>query len=378
MKKLLTGVLTVFAFIGITGCSNEKKMSAKDAETTIKAAAQNTQKKLETTASLKITDSVKGSLEANNVNLLKGDQTLLKLAEKAKVGVDLTTNETISYNKTEKKGKIAADADAKVDLNITSDVLSLLGFDSPMKSTYTAKANGEAYYIDGASQANIYAKYDATLNDQAVKDFGLESSTLTGKYNFKTVEFMGLIDKIDFDGDTSTTIDGFIKDWTIFKKKGKTIIADCSNMEAFDLGEDFKEMQKDLKELGVEFKVSKLEFELNKDKTIKDIDFALGVNGNVDLSKTGFDNESWQSLAGAVAMFKPELAALAILPVDGLSGTMTLNFDLAAGLEFNYSPEAITVSDELKAVEEKDLDEMIGGLFLGLMGGMSAATGTES
>ena len=47
MKKLLTGVLTVFAFIGITGCSNEKKMSAKDAETTKKAAAQNTQKKSE-------------------------------------------------------------------------------------------------------------------------------------------------------------------------------------------------------------------------------------------------------------------------------------------------------------------------------------------
>ena len=372
MKKLLLCTLTLCAFIGITGCSSEKKLSAEEAKTTIKAAAENTQKKLNTTASIKAKEAFKGSVGAESVKLLAGTTALAEV-EKAKVNLNVSANETFTYDKTNKKAKITADANAKVDANITAPILkNLLGWDSPKKMTYTAKANGEAYYVDGEEQANIYAKYNAELNDQLAKDFNISTTTYNGKYNFKTVMLMNLLDKLDFeddDADTSTTTDDeFIKDWTIFKKKGNVIIADCSNLEAFDLGEDFKKTQNELKEKGIEFKVSKFQFELNKDQTIKSVDFDLAVDGKVDLSKAGFTNEDYLELVGMISKVKPDAATIASkLPVDGLSGTLSIDFDLSLGLEFNYSPEAITVSDDLKAVEEKDLDEMIMTLMFGSM-----------
>ena len=367
MRKLLICVLSACAFIGITGCSNEKKMSAKEAETTIKAAAENTQKKLEEKGAISAKNSIDGTITSNDVKLSAGSTALIGI-EKAKINVKAEATESLTYNITDKKAKITADGNAKINANITSQTLkNMLGWDSPKKVEYTAKGNGEVYYIDGEEKANIYAKYSAELNDQLVKDFNIPNNTFTGKYNFKTVYGMGIIDKIvdDDDTDTSTTTDSdFIKDWTIFKKKGNKIIADCSNLEAFNLGEDFTKVQNELKEKGIVFKVSKFQFELNKDTTIKDLDFVLSLDGNIDLSKLGFDAEAYQELIGMVATFKPEVATIAAkLPVDSLSGTLTLDLDFNQGFEFNYAPEAITVPAELANEPETDLDEKLVGIL---------------
>ena len=365
MRKLLICVLSACAFIGITGCSSEKKMSAEEAKTTIKAAAENTQKKLEVQASIKAKNSVSGAITSNDVKLNAGSTALIGI-EKSKINVKAEATESLTYNITDKKAKVTADGNAKIDANITSQTLkNMFGWDSPKKINYEAKGNGEVYYIDGEEKANIYAKYSAELNDQLVKDFNIPNNTFTGKYNFKTVFGMGISDKMvnddDDDADTSTTTDSdFIKDWTIFKKKGNTIIADCSNLEAFDLGEDFTKVQNELKEKGIVFKVSKFQFELNKDTTIKDLDFVLSLDGNIDLSKLGFDAEAYQELIGMVATYKPEIATIAAkLPVDSLSGTLTLDLDFNEGFEFDYAPEAITVPDELANEPETDLDEKL-------------------
>lgn len=371
MKKLLLCTLTLCAFIGITGCSSEKKLSAEEAKSTLKLAANNTKEKLTTTASIKAKEAFKGTVSAENVKLLAGQSALAEI-EKAKVKFNVSANETVTYNVADKKAKLVADANAKVDANITSTSLkNYLGWDSPKKMSYTAKANGEAYYVVGEEQANIYANYNAEVNDQVVKDFNLSSTTYNGKYNFKTVMFMKLFDKLnsdeEADTDTSTTTDSeFIKDWTIFKKKGNVIIADCSNLEAFDLGDDFKKTQTELKEKGIEFKVSKFQFELNKDQTIKNFDFDLGVNGKTDLSKAGFTNEDYLELVEILAKVKPDAATIAAkLPINGLSGTLSIDLDLSLGFEIAYATEPITVSDDLKAVEETDLDEIIIGFIFG-------------
>lgn len=365
MKKILLCVLSACAFIGITGCSSEKKVSAEEAKTVVKNAIENTQKKIESQASITSKNSIDGKITSNDVKLMAGTSALFTI-EKTKINVKADTNETLSYNINDKKAKITANGNAKVSGNVTSASLkNVLGWDSPKKLDYTAKGNGEVYYIDGETQANIYAKYDAELNDQVVKDFNIPNNTFTGKYNFKTVFFgHGLFDKI-FDDETeeessTTTTTDFIKDWTIFKKKGKTYIADCSNLEAFDFGEDFTKVQNELKNKGIVFKISKFQFELNDDTTFKDIDFTLSLDGNVDLSKLGFDAESYADLVDIIAKYAPDKAAiLKNLPVDALNGTLTLDLDLNQGLEFGYTPEAISVPADLANLPETDLDQMI-------------------
>lgn len=65
-----------------------------------------------------------------------------------------------------------------------------------------------------------------------------------------------------------------------------------------------------------------------------------------------------------VATFKPEVATIAAkLPVDSLSGTLTLDLDFNQGFEFNYAPEAITVPAELANEPETDLDEKLVGIL---------------
>lgn len=377
MKKLLICALAAVTFIGLTGCSNEKKLSAEEAKTTIKAAKENTEKKLEKAASFKIKDSVKLTTNATDLKALAGTSALVVI-EKAKATASAETTVSAAYNKTDKKAKVSASASGKVDANITSSSLkNLLGWDSPKKFTYDAKANGEAYYVDGESQANVYAKYDATLNDQIVKDFKLETGTFNGKYNFKTLMFMGLIDKINFDDDDDTTTtettsetttdSEFIKDWTIFKKKGNTIIADCSNLEAFDLGEDFKKVQTELKEKGIEFKVSKFEIELDKENAIKAVDAALSVDGKVDLSKVEIDKDDIKEIGEKISSFSPEAGTIiAKLPIDKLSGTLNFDFDFNAGFEIGYTEETITVPTDLAEATETDLDEIIMEVIFGV------------
>lgn len=376
MRKLLICVLSACAFIGITGCSNEKKMSAKEAETTIKAAAENTQKKLEEKGTISAKNSIDGTITSNEVKLSSSSNSSasLRVLEKAKINVKAGTSETLTYNITDKKAKITADANAKIDANITSDLLkNNFGWTSPKKINYEAKANGEVYYISGSEQANIYAKYNAELNDQLVTDFDIENKTYTGKYNFKSLELKDLFNDIlnddDTDTSTTTTDDDFIKDWTIFKKKGNVIIADCSNLEAFNLGEDFTKIQNELKDKGIVFKVSKFQLELNKDTTIKNVDFVLSLDGNVDLSKLGFDAEAYQTVVGLISMAKPEAATiLAMLPIDTLSGTITLDLDLNEGFAFNYAPEAIVVPDELINEPETEIDEKLAFVEFMVMG----------
>ena len=369
MKKLLLCVLAAFAFVGITGCASETKMSAEEAQKTLNEASLNTEKKLGQYATIKYKDGVSASIKSNEIKgTVRG--TEVQLIDKSKINTSANASGSVTYNIEEKKAKVSLEADGKIDANITSGFLkSFLSIESPKKITYTAKAKGDAYLIDGEEKTNLYVDYNAEINDQIAKDFDIEQTKYSGKYNFSSVMIHGFINKDDDEDETetdtsTTTFDfDFIKDWTIFKKKGNLIIADCSNLDAFDLGEDFKEAQKELKEIGLEFKVSKCQFELNKDKTIKNADFALSASGNLDLSKTEFDSDE---LVPYISMVDKDLAEkLNEFEIRDLKGNMEVNFNASAKVEFNYDKKDIVVPDDLKNIEEKSIDGELFGLAIG-------------
>ena len=54
MKKLLLATLAVFTFVGLTGCASEKKLTAEEAKTEIKAAQENTAKALKETKGVRL------------------------------------------------------------------------------------------------------------------------------------------------------------------------------------------------------------------------------------------------------------------------------------------------------------------------------------
>lgn len=363
-KRLLLTALIAFTFIGATGCSKEKKVSAEEAKTVMESAATNTESKLENCATVSFKNSVKGNISANDIKA-----SSIALVDKVKATVNSETNTTIAYNKNERKAKIATNGTSKVDGTLTSTFLkNMTGWDSPKKLNYSVKDNAEAYYIAGNNKANIYTNYNVDLNDQLVNDFKLDTKTYVGKYNLKTILYGDLFDddeESDTSNDTSTNFD-FIKDWNIFKKKGNVYIADCSNLEAFDLGEDFNEKNAKLKEIGLEFKVSKLQFELNSDKTFKNFDFTLTLGGKADLSKMTGLKEKRDMLAAYASLYKPEFAAkIKLIPLDNLVGLADINLDFNNRIDFDYSNVTISVPSDLSNLPETDLDELISIPFRG-------------
>lgn len=370
MKKLLLCALTAITFIGLTGCQSEKKLSAEEAKTEVKAVMENTAAEVKNAASVSFKADGKATITAKDVKLL-ASKTAVAAVESAKINASANASIKASANKEDKKAKVTASADAKVDANINSSTLkTMLGWETPKKFNYTAKGEAEVYAVEGAEKTNFYGKYDASINEELAKELGITQTKYSSLFNLASKSINGLFEygedlddeDDEIDGDTTTDL-GFIKDWTIFKKKGNTLIADCSNLEAFDLGEDFYETQATLKTYGIEFKVSKFQIGFDKNKVLTSFDFETSVKGNLDLSKIPYDAEAIEDILGEYG------SAIASLPIDSMSGTITVDLSAGASFTLGYTPETITVPKDMMETKETDLDEIIDEIISGIFNG---------
>ena len=350
MKKLVLGVLTVFTLFGLAGCQGGgKKLSAEEAKTEIKAIAESTLKEGKKLGSFKANQTFSASIEAKDIKAKAGSLTMNFGSGKA--SAKLNTSVGASINSADKKAKIGGKIDASVNASVKSKYLKeALGWDSEtQKYNYTAKASADAYYAYAgkeqitetysADTANIYTSYSGEINKELADILKTTQTKVTGANNFKTYDFGGLFNIYDEGSSNEVDLD-FIQDWTIFTKKGNTITADCSNLDAFELGYDLTSTQTMLKEYGLDFKVSKFQFSFNNDNVITKFDFAMSLKGKVDLSKIDLSN----------LMGESEVS---------YAGTITANMTFGFGFELGYKEETITIPENLTKLEEEDFDEAL-------------------
>ena len=359
MKKILLATLTVFSFIGLTACGNNaKQLSAEEAKAEIKAVQENTTKAIEEKKALdiKAESKFKANVSAKSIKIDSSLNALIPEIKTAKAGVDLTAKANVTIDGEAKKAKATADATAKINYDYTMG-------DKTEKKDWTVKGNGEAYVIDGEAKTNLYAKGSATLPDDLKEMAKIDKDAkLEGMINlaFKKAtpdpdedeneDAESIISSIDFD-----TI---IKDWTIFKKKGNTLVADCSSLTAFNIDTD---VQAELAKIGLTLNVSKFEIGLNKNKEITSFDFDVNLKGTVDLAKQDIDSEDIKDFVSEI--YPAAASMLDTITINGISGTVTIDTTYSLGIKIAYEASTITVPVDLAKVEEIDVNELIKSMF---------------
>lgn len=348
MKKLFIGALTVLSIFGLAGCKSGKKLSAEEAKTELKAIAESTMKESNKIGSFKAKETFKASVSAKNIKAKMNDVATINFGS-GKASAKFNTSINAKMDVANKKAQLSGSIDAGVNYSLKSPALmAKLGWDSESKSgDYSFKASADAYYVDSEEAisasttldvANIYGKYDAEVSKDLAELMESTETKFSGKGNFKTYDFAGFFGmfEADEDDDEDAFDFDFIQDWTIFTKSGNTITADCSNLEAFDLGYDLASTQTMLKKYGIDFKVSKFQIKVNKDNVITAFDFAMSVKGSANLAKVMAD-EDGESM---------------------YSGTISVDLSLGFGFELGYSEQSITVPEELTKLEAQDFDEI--------------------
>ena len=359
MKKVLLATLAVFTFIGLTGCgSKEKKLSATEAQQQIKAAQENTAKELKEKKGIKAKaeQKVTASVEAKNIKIDSSLGAKIPTITAASASLDVTGSEALSYDEASKKASASATIKGGLKANYAAGSTTI-------KYDWKADATGEAYIVDSSTKTNIYAKGSANIPEELKALIGIKADAkLGGQVNLKVekgdeddedeqITIEELITKIDFDD--------FINDWSIFSMKGSTIIIDCSNLKAFNFGDEDDEdedIQATLAKAGLDLKISKFEIKLNKKKAISDIDFNMSLKGTVDLSKLGLDK--WD-IIDLVEMINENLAEeLEDATINGISGTVSVDYAVSLGVDINYGSQTITVPTALTNLPEIDLKNL--------------------
>lgn len=356
-KKLLLVTLSAFTFVGLTGCGSAKKLTAEEAQAEIKSAKDNTLTALQNSKALTFKQDAdfSASVTAKNIGMAGTAQPLVK---SAKITASASDNFSATVDTEKLDFKATADAKAKLGYNITMG-------DKTQKKDFNFSGNGEAYLINGEKKSNLYAKGSASLpkkedlaelislasflspeiadffedfDDLNIKEklegkinLGIDKEGEDDKYDPKE-----MIEELDFDS--------LIKDWSIFSKKGSTLIADCSNLNAFNF--DFDEnMEAQLEALGLKLNISKFEVGLTKDNAISSFDFKLSLKGDIDLAKA----------AKAAKEASPMLG--------GMTGNINVNVEFGLGFDVTYNTSAasITAPKELTDLEETDIDDIFPG-----------------
>lgn len=357
MKKLLLCTLSLFAFVGLTACGNEQKLTAEEAQTELKAISTNTLKAVNDAVKADVKFNASANIQANNIKGYKtiGTEktaifTVNQASAEAKANFSLST----ATDFTNKLVKLSAKGDAKLKANA-----KIAGMDE-LKADYTADGKADIYLKGSEGQANAYIDYSANLNEDLAKVAGLEEKELAGKLNIKLDGMdVTLPDDEYFESDDFTVdFDEFINDWTIFKKKGNKIIADCSDLKAFKIDGEAIIIQEELKKYGLTLNVSKFEIGFDNDKRLTSFDFALGLKGKVDLEKLEFDKENIEEMAESFEF----LGALSTMlkNVDDLSGTITVDLSISLGTTIGYTSSTITIPEDLTKIEEKTIAELMG------------------
>ncbi len=358
-KKLLIATLTCLSFVSLTACGSGKKLTEDEAKVEIKAAQENTAKAIKEKKGLTVKQTYNAKADINAKNVKIGEGQLALNIDTVKLGLDV--NEAIEANVDliDKEAKIKGDINTKLNYELN-------GNDEKLKKELIANGNAEVYVKNGKEKTNIYAKGTATLpeKDELLRLLGVISffyedalelgqkiensdykTNLDGKINIR-------IDKDDDEEkDITELISEFdfstlIKDWSIFSKKGSTLTADCSNIEALNIDITNEDVQ-ELASYGLNLKVSKFEIKLGKNNEIKNFDFKISLDGKVDLGKitsTTTDSES---------MF------------DNISGTVSVDtsFGFNFNVEYQDSATAVLVPDELAKRDEYTIEDIFTILF---------------
>lgn len=387
-KKLLLVTLTAFTAFGMAGCKKKKKDSNKSNEN------NSTEQEI---TDLKLTAS-----EAKNY--LNGIQLSTAAALGAMKGV--TVDGSASLDATARADKITLDASlgtnnpyfsnislsasarvnttAAIDLD-NSKAKAIVSESIDANSRYTLKnsvktnsasstGSAEAYAVKNNNKTNIYGKYDLhndldlLLPDEAgmMQTLGLFNNMQT-KMNVGYEEYddydnmidaiYGEVDDYDYNGTiTGIDLDDYINDWTIFTKSGNKLIADCSNIDAFEIDEDFMD---GLDDFGLTLTISKFEIETNKLNQITGIDIRASLKGTTDLEE--LELESWE--IEEYLEFLLDGKSLEAIDYDnitpnGLLGSVVINASCSLEYNIDYSAGTITVPNDLLEVKEIDFFDL--------------------
>ena len=361
MKKLLLATLAVFTFVGLTGCANEKKLTAEEAKTEIKAAQENTAKALKETKGVKVDTTTKfeATVSAKNIKVQSSLGALIPEIKTAKVSANATLKGGFTVDLDKMKAKATASEDISASANYTMG-------DKTEKFSVASKGNGEAYVVKGEDKVNVYAKGELNNDIKVPEDYKAlidaeAYKKLSGKINLKFDLDEDDEDEKSIDEVISTIdFDTIITDWTIFKKKGSTLTADTSNLAAFGVD---AEAQAELAKMGLTLKISKFEIGLNKDKAITSFDFNVSLKGDVDLSKQDIDKDD---IVDFISTINPGIASsLSTVTISGMTGTVSIDTAFNFGLDIAYKADEIKVPEELTKLEEVDFDDLLKSIFDG-------------
>lgn len=357
MKKLLICTLSLFAFVGLTGCASEKKLTAEEAKTELNAVAKNTAKAVTTAVagSLKLGVTAKG--EINNFKAYKTvgeEKTAIFTVNQAKAEVKANASLSTATDFDNKIIKLGATGDASA--KASADIAGM----EKKELNLSAKGKATAYLKGGNPDGNFYVDYDATISEDLAKLAKLEKTAYADKLNIIAKDF-------DMEMPTETEVenfsidfDSFVNDWSIFKKKGNKIIADCSDLKAFKIDGDVISIQDDLAKYGLTLSVSKFEIGVDKQQRMTSFDFQIGLKGKADFEKMNLSKTDIEDLADMLSgIMGPSASALA--QMDAVSGTLSVDFKVTLGATFKYTTSTITIPEELTKLTPKTMSEIMGG-----------------
>ena len=356
MKKLVLATLAVFTFVGLTGCASEKKLTAEEAKTEIKAAQENTAKALKETKGVKVDTTAKfeATVSAKNVKVQSSLGALIPEIKTAKASANATIKGGFTVDLDNMKAKATASEDISASANYTMG-------DKTEKFSATSKGNGEAYVIKGEDKVNVYAKGELNNDIKLPEDYkdlvDVEAyKKLSGKINLKF--------DLDEDDEDEKSIDEVIStidfDTIDSPVSKETLTADTSNLAAFGVD---AEAQAELAKLGLTLKISKFEIGLNKDKAITSFDFNVSLKGDVDLSKQEIDKDD---IVDFISTINPGIASsLSTVTISGMTGTVSIDTAFNFGLDIAYKADEIKVPEELTTLEEIDFDDLLKDIFDG-------------
>lgn len=357
MKKLLLCTLALFAFVGLTGCGSEKQLTAEEAKTELKAVATNTLKASNDAVSGSIKLGFSANAQINNLKGYKdvnGTKTAIFTVNQAKADAKLNASLSTATDFSNKIVKLGLKADGAV--KASADVAGM----DKMSIDYKADAKADVYVKGGGSYvnkwdeteegSNAYIDLSANLPKELAEKAGIDQAYALKANAF--VEDLDIILPADTEVDEMEfNFDSFINDWTIFKKKGNKIIADCSDLKAFKIDGEAIAVQEELKKYGLTLSVSKFEITVDNEQRITNFDFQMGLKGKVDFAKLELKKEDFEDMAESLEGILGSAAAL-FNNIDAISGTLSVDLKLTLNAKLNYSSETITIPSELTAIEQ--------------------------
>ncbi|MBP5444689.1 MAG: hypothetical protein J6Y28_00820 [Acholeplasmatales bacterium] len=371
MKKLLLTVLTALSFVGLTACGNGgKKLSEAEAKEELKAIAKNTANEMNEIASVSSKASFKGSISTKKIiSKVEGTDMSLTLLDSAKASAKFSAENTLELDKEKKIIKETFDMSGNASYSVSGDFLKLLIGEKSKKDSYEASAKGEAYLYDNADDETIVcADYSVKLPEAFTKKYSTEElALLSGKHKFVGADaFISDLIEEYTTSDSETEFDfDFIKDWTIFSKKGNKIIADCSDLKAFDLDEDYLASTVILEKFGINLKVSKFEIEVNDKNVITDFVLETSVKGTINLEKIDLEDEELKDLIEEYEDM-PYVSTLITLAESNLTGKINVDLSFDTSSSITYGTKTLIVPESYNNVKAEDLDDIFDLLDLNL------------